>query len=109
MKNLELIRDERLRQINEEGWSEKHDAAHTNDEIARAASCYASPEEIFIERNVEVDEDCTRGIVFVPKYFEAWPWDKEWDKRHLHDRKKQLIIAGALIVAELDRLDNVEE
>jgi hypothetical protein len=28
-----------------------------------------------------------------------------WDKRRKHDRRRKLVIAGALIAAEIDRLD----
>ncbi len=33
-----------------------------------------------------------------------WPWAREWNKKEQHSRIRQLVIAGALIVAELDRL-----
>jgi len=88
---IELIKDERVRQINEEGFDASHDDEHTAGEIAMAAACYAAPKPIFHETY--------RG-----GFMEAWPWGRSWDKRAKHDRIKQLTIAGALIAAEIDRL-----
>ncbi len=40
---IELIAQERQRQVSEEGWTAEHDDGHTDQELARAASCYANP------------------------------------------------------------------
>ena len=85
---IELIAQERARQIEKEGWSPEHDAQHKNGELAQAAACYAL------------------NKLPVPKL--KFPWPEHWDKRKKHDRKKSLIIAGALIAAELDRLNQAE-
>ena len=86
---IELIAEERKRQIEKEGWSHEHDAQHKNGELAQAAACYAL------------------NKLPVPKL--KFPWPQHWDKRKKHDRKKSLAIAGALIAAELDRLMREEE
>jgi len=88
-----LIAAERQRQIGGEGWTDEHDAQHTIGELAMAAACYAAPRKIY-----EQIPDAS-GVSF----FDPFPWP-EWDKRHKHDRIKQLVIAGALCAAELDRL-----
>lgn len=85
----ELIVDERLRQQYEEGWDESHDDQHVDEELAYAAAYYA----------------CPRLAGDTP----YWPWDPEWDKSKKHSRESQLIIAGALILAELERLDRAKE
>lgn len=82
---IELIAEERKRQIEKEGWSPEHDDQHKNGELAQAAACYAI------------------NKLPVPARL-SFPWPQHWDKRKKHDRKKSLIIAGALIAAELDRL-----
>jgi hypothetical protein len=42
MKNgIELIADERTRQISEEGWTPEHDDGHDEGELSAAASVYA--------------------------------------------------------------------
>ena len=92
---IDLIARERQRQISAEGWTPDHDAEHDHGELAIAAACYAV--------------EGTDAEVRYP-YFDAgdddrgWPWDADWDKRKKHDRARQLVIAGALIVAELERI-----
>jgi hypothetical protein len=36
---------------------------------------------------------------------EAWPWDVQYDKRMQYDRRRALIVAASMIVAEIERLD----
>jgi hypothetical protein len=78
-----------------------------------AAACYAAPEPIFVHGPHEVPINSARGMeeagyVYdyktVTDYHDAWPWDDECDKRWKHGRLRQLVIAGALIAAEIDRL-----
>ncbi len=85
---IEQIADERKRQIEVEGWTPNHDAIHIYGELAKAAACYAvyhTDAEV-----VEGDDD-------------AWPWAEEWDKRG-EDHHRNLVKAGALIAAEIDRI-----
>jgi len=107
---IELIAKERQRQIVEEGWTAEHDEMHVEGEMALAAVCYASPVPIFIK------EEHGRNIGFV----DPWPWFDTvevtrygdgltsqvpaWDKRKKHSKLRRLVIAGALIAAEIDRL-----
>ena len=92
---IELIAEERQRQIDVEGWTKEHDAQHKNDELAKAAICYADP-------NVYYHQE-SRYLKFrMPNDF--WPkqWDIHWFKPT--DRIRDLVKAGALIAAEIDRL-----
>ena len=41
---VELIAQERERQIEKEGWTAEHDADHTEGQLAKAAACYAFEE-----------------------------------------------------------------
>ena len=93
MDGIERIKAERERQIAKEGWTPEHDDSHTREEMAIAAACYAvkGTYAMCIERRI----DCTN---------DAWPWSEEWDKRNKHSRLRQLEIAGALIAAEIDRI-----
>jgi hypothetical protein len=79
-----LIMEERSRQEEDEGYSEDHDREFVNEELAQAAAFYAIPEKY------------GEMLVF-------WPF-KEPHKKHKHGRIRQLVIAGALIAAEIDRL-----
>lgn len=90
MKNaIELISEERDRQISQEGWTAEHDDEHNHGELAKAAACYAVYHTD--AKVVEGDED-------------AWPWSKEWDKRKDPNDIRNLVKAGALIAAEIDRI-----
>jgi len=89
---------ERLRQINQEGWTPEHDDTYESGEIAGAAACYA--------RHVNA-----RGWVYKgnPSSYQLetepnnWPWDPEWWKPV--SPRRDLVRAGALILAEIDRID----
>jgi len=86
-----LITEERNRQVNEEGWSSDHDDNHDDESLALAAACYAAPIKLFTKN----------GYL---SFIDPWPWGREDDKRETHNRLKCLVIAGALIAAEIDRL-----
>lgn len=94
----EMIANERERQVEEEGYDSAHDDddEHTEGEIAMAAACYAAGdvEEIFTLRKQ------SNGVLFQ----DPWPWDANSDKRGRHDRIEELVKAGALCAAEVDRL-----
>ena len=90
---IELIAEERQRQLDEEGWTPEGDAKHKDGELIRAALCYA--------------DSCNPFAKYVGP--NTWPWDSVWDKRHQHSTKRRLVIAGALIAAEIDRLQAKEE
>ena len=108
---IELISKERQRQIEEEGWTPEHDSQHTEGELALVAALYATPIRLF-KMMVHGDGDVS--------FSDPWPWFdtieitrygdgltsqvKAWDKRNKHSRLRKLIIAGALIAAEIDRI-----
>ena len=85
----ELITIERARQIEEEGWSANHDDLQMRGQLSRAAACY------IFARNPE----------FIEKY---WPFLEGWWKPS-DDGIRNLIKAGALIAAEIDRLLRLKE
>lgn len=96
---LNEIKEERLRQINKEGWTTEHDDEHNDCQLTMAACCYAAS-SADINTLGSIDDD---GV------YDVWPWDSKWDKRSKHDRIKKLVIAGALIVAEIERLQRIVE
>ena len=92
---IELIAEERKRQIEGEGWTKEHDAQHKDCELVKAAICYADPNVYYHQEN--------RIMRYrIPNKF--WPkqWDIHWFKPT--DRIRDLVKAGALIAAEIDRL-----
>jgi hypothetical protein len=92
---------ERDRQVNDEQWSEDHDDAHTNGSLWAAAHFYANA--------------AIKSPIWAYHNFKQWPWGsdyfKPWKKNGFGnytseiDRERCLIKAGALILAEQDRLD----
>lgn len=87
-----LIAAERKRQVSQEGWSRSHDDKHYGGDLARAALCYAAP----------VGHPAREGT-FMPKW---WPWEARWWKPTPDNRIRELVKAGALIAAEIDRLQH---
>ena len=83
---------ERNRQMDVEGWSLGHDDTHANGELACAAGCYA------LHAGMPEPGQVPSGIA--PQ---DWPWSAEWWKPQ--DRRRDLVRAAALIVAEIERLD----
>jgi hypothetical protein len=75
---------ERRRQIEKERWTPEHDDEHTDGVLALAASCYATADT---------------GSP-LPK---VWPWDPaDWKPK---GKRRNLVRAGALILAEIERID----
>lgn len=87
----QLIAEERRRQVITEGWTVDHDDAHTNDELVRAAVVYLTFRE---GRPPWWAADAVPAI---------WPFEPEAWKAS-GEAGPNLVKAGALIAAELDRL-----
>lgn len=106
---IELISEERQRQIESEGWTAEHDAEHTDQSIAISAALYAMPEHYRNKTEHDID-----GYDLVDRF---WAWEYRWWKPsligpsvedNLNGRIKELQKAGALIAAEIDRLQNIK-
>lgn len=87
LSGVELIASERQRQIDKEGWTTEHDDKHTELELTRAAVAYCMAP--------------FKGGKVNRKAW--WPWSEEWWKPVCY--KTCLIKAGALIAAEIDRIN----
>lgn len=99
MNGIELIAAERQRQIDVEKWTPEHDDLHKHGQMIGAAHAYVHIAEKQVEMKV-------RNTNFpMPN---AWPWDDEWWKPS-PDPVRNLVKAGALIAAEIDRLQRVKE
>ena len=90
IKSIELIKNERIRQIIEEGYSFDHDDQEYLQQLSYAAAVYAC------------HASARHSIL------NLWPWDKEYFKpdndNTIDGRISELTKAGALICAEIDRL-----
>lgn len=87
---IELIAEERIRQVEVEGWTAEHDKKHVLDEMARLAALYAIPDRL---RYLHMTD------ALYPR-----TWDGKWYKPTPENRVRELQKAGALIAAEIDRL-----
>jgi hypothetical protein len=93
---IEMIAAERERQIEQEGWTAEHDAKeHNNGDLTKAGISYAAQAATQLKLNT--NETCDTM---------NWPWDYKWWKPS-PDPVRNLVKAGALIAAEIDRLKRV--
>lgn len=96
---IELIAEERIRQIEVEGYTIESDDTHDKGQLAKAAAAYSLAEDYRKHAPQEI-------VKKEPPFF--WPWtDQSW-KPTSEDRVKELIKAGALIAAEIDRLQRTQ-
>lgn len=84
---------ERRRQVEVEGWTTEHDDQHSDGSISVAAACYAL-----------TNVPCAKPGALSTTYLSTWVgwgggWFKPWNRR------RDLVRAGALILAEIERLD----
>ena len=87
MTGAELITQERQRQI-DEGYTIKGDQKYQRDQLSLVAISYI----------LAIDEKGSMPLI--------WPWNgNTWKPK---SREENLIRAGALIAAELDRIHNLE-
>lgn len=98
---LDDIAAERRRQVEVEGWEAAHDDEHTDGSLALAAGSYcesAARPKILARK--------PGGAFAIPK---LWPqsWSRDWWKPK--SPRQDLVRAGALIIAEIERLDRAKE
>lgn len=80
---------ERQRQQSVEGWTPEHDDQYEDGELVDVAACYAQDSSLW---------DCAGEPPC------DWPWpDELW--KPTNDMRRNLIKAGALILAEIERRD----
>ncbi len=88
MNAIEMILVERIRQQMQERYTKEHDDEHDKGELARFAAAYALYSTGFLAE--------ARQVVFHPSTC-------SWDFKPV-DPVRDLVKAGALILAEIDRL-----
>lgn len=97
----QLIALERRRQLLVEGWTPEHDDKHKLGQMAGAAGCYALRAAGF------VNPHCIEALRNPEDYQKVplWPWALSWWKPG--NNVRDLVKAGALIAAEIDRLQRL--
>ena len=63
---IQIIEEERQRQIDVEGWTDEHDDQHINGELSNAAACYSAGAHVFIHTHDGDGQDLG--------YDNVWPW-----------------------------------
>lgn len=94
---IELIAAERQEQITKHGRTLRHDKAFNNHyQLSQAAAllCYLDDDD----KPEDIESCC-------PSDWDVTWWTKMMDKPY----KERLTIAGALIAAEIDRLNEIEQ
>ena len=92
-----LIALERQRQIDEEGWTPEHDDEHPHCELSQAAKTYITAAQL-------VARGGDPSFLNIASVNIHWPWEPSWWKPS-DDPIRNLVKAGALIAAEIDRLE----
>lgn len=98
----DLIAQERYRQISDEGWTPEHDDKHDYGQLAAAAMCYT--QVTLIRMTYKANASAERESETIATH---WPWDESWWKPS-PDAVRNLVKAGALIAAEIDRLQRLK-
>lgn len=93
MNGAELIAQERLRQVEVENWTVAHDCEYVEGLLVRAAIAYT---KVLTHAEYYAPPD---GNEIPPE----WPFDDGWWKPS-SDKVRNLVKAGALLAAEIDRL-----
>lgn len=91
-KALDDVIAERKRQCEKEGYSAEHDDMYQNGELSRAAASYAVDGGLFkIHLNVPL---------------QVWPYNWHYKPK---DPRQRLVVAAALLLAEIERLDRFQD
>ena len=100
-RGIDLIAEERQRQIDVEGYSEQHDSQHYTSELIYAAIAYVESAKVGVNcaemSNTNQHEIMRRKTEMGRYYPFGWTFKPSTDIR-------DLVKAGALIAAAIDRL-----
>jgi len=90
---MQAVIAERVRQLEVEGWDHAHDDAHAPGELAIAGAAYARCAHAHLSGRRISTHDIANW----------WPWSADWWKPA--GFRRDLVKAGALIVAEGEKFD----
>lgn len=97
---IELITEERKRQVEVEGFTLLHDLKYKNQELAKAAVAYTISDHF---HPMDSSAEQINGVFLSIRRTVFWPFKFEWFKPS-NNRIEELTKAGALIAAEIDRI-----
>ena len=94
---------ERSRQISAEGWTPEHDDEHKEGEMCFAAAGYAAAASDNLQAIAKrIDDSLTMNDLVHGS--DQYPWPRAWEFKPCTPRRA-LVKAGALIHAEIERID----
>lgn len=102
LNGAQLIMQERNRQIYSEEWDAPHDDMHQDGELPDAGISYALEAVRIIQRDPESRTHTALISMFWPEEWSEW-----W--KPTADPIRNLVKAGALFAAEIDRLQRLEK
>lgn len=105
LSGAELIAIERQRQMDVEGWTPEHDDRHLKGALLEAAQCYADRAAVCAVEKRRRGDGVPFWLTGTPL---SWPWAAEYWKP-TDDPIRDLVKAGALIAAEIDRRRRLDE
>ena len=94
---------ERRRQVEVEGWTTAHDDNHKTGELAEAGAAYAQWAARYFYNCDQSPAGDSYPRKPLPSPPVCWPWSLDWWKPR--DFRRDLVRAGALIVAEGESFD----
>jgi hypothetical protein len=99
LRGINDVGAERLRQIEEEGFSSEKDDQYEPGTLAVAGACYGVHAAFMRNKGPE-------GLVLegVPEW---WPWESSWWKPS-ENLRQNLVKGAALLIAEIDKIDREE-
>lgn len=101
---LHLFAAERSRQVQAKGHTPEQDDSYSCGEMASAAAVYALPSwNRIAEERIQLSD----GTRFMAPMF--WPWHPSAWKPAPNDRLREVVKAGALLLAEAERLIRAEQ
>lgn len=92
---------ERQRQIKSEGFTPEHDDLHAEGQLARAAAAYAVAAD-----TAAYEADKSRPAwneSYIAGVARMWPWN--WALWKPTNKRRDLVKAAALLLAEIERVD----
>jgi len=93
---MQAVVAERYRQVEQECWSHQHDDAHAPGDLAKAGASYA----LYADMHLSDRAGVRKAALIKPR---EWPWDRDWWRPS--GFRRDLVKAGALIIAEGEKFD----
>jgi hypothetical protein len=97
--------EERRQQLTREGYDDRHDDSDNDrGDLARAAACYAIAVGLSDKARAHVSLSPNDDLAEINLLARIWPrgWLRDLN---LKTRRRDLVRAGALIIAEIERFD----